>query len=318
MSTALQKLNSLRNFQSASVLKGSTFQPNDDEQEKMVIKKFSFKLVSATTKKKIRLFKEHVKQLEALKRQLNGSVNGCDEGGSVAVESESARPLSGKGLFHHHSRPSTDVGKPKFIRRGSSFFINNLKTSSSLDDINRVLNFQAISCMKNTKVIFDALSSSYKSSISFKYDYKKGKEEIDASALVNNLTASSSIVSSRLEDANQVKKKEGINILIDPSFCTGIAKIGISVTYLKPIDLNHSEEVKRVYPAWSTINHSFTLTLTQVVSTDDKLHYFAFTLMEFHRRPAQILLTAPLHPVLFPGGKGDPRSSFLWRSARCE
>eukprot|EP01036_Dinobryon_divergens_P023080 gene23080-31397_t len=129
--------------------------------------------------------------------------------------------------------------------------------------INIVDQTLAISCMKNTKVIFDALASSYKNSIFFKYDYKKGREVIDASALVSNISASSSIASNKLEDANQVKKKEGINILIDPSFCTGDAKIGISITYLKPIDLNNSEEVKRVYPAWSTINHSFTVNLTQ-------------------------------------------------------
>lgn len=262
MSAALQKLNSLRNIQSASVLKGSEFQPNEEEQERMIIKKFSSKLISATTKKRIRLYKEHVKQQEVIKRQLNGTIDdNNDEAISVVAYD---RPLSGKGSNQYSSRPNTGFAKPKLIRRGSSFFINSLKTTSSLDDINRVLNFQAISCMKNTKVIFDALASSYKNSISFKYDYKKGREEIDASALVSNISASSSIASNRLEDANQVKKKEGINILIDPSFCTGNAKIGISITYLKPIDLNNSEEVKRVYPAWSTINHSFIVNLTQV------------------------------------------------------
>jgi len=110
--------------------------------------------------------------------------------------------------------------------------------------------------------MFDAMVSSYKNSLVCKCNSRRSEEVIDASAIVGNLIQVSSITSTKLEEANQVKKKEGINLIVDPTYCSGNDRIIISVTYNKPLDLNNFEEVVKLYPAWSQVNNSFNLRLT--------------------------------------------------------
>ena len=252
----LAKLNSLRELHSNSCVKSYLFQPNEDEQQKMITKNFASRLVSASVKKRIMLYKEQLRE-ENLIRQRVQADNNSDSGHLVEnmKNSESVREPGIQVKSHTHR-----IDNSQAMRRGSSFFINSLRKSMTFDGIDIILRYQALSWMRNTKAVFEALSTSYKPSITCKYDYRKGQEEIDASAIVSNLVAASSI---KVEDPHLIKKKEGINIIMDPTFCSGNSKIGIAITYLKPIDLNNSEEVYRTYPAWSMTNNSFNLQLTQ-------------------------------------------------------
>lgn len=255
----LQRLQELRDIHRSSCINSSLFQPDDIGQEKLIVKNFAFRLVSATVKKKVKLHMESV-GVAALKRKLTG-VDQVESSPRVnTAHSRSGSPGAVTVLTIDGIRPS--------VARGTTQFIEALKKISYAGEFDQELRWQAQLFMRNARTVYEAIHTSYKPSIFIKYDYRRKHEEIDASNIVSSLIPVSSIASTpKLEDANRVNKKEGINILIDPSYCTGNKKVVLSITYLKPIDLNTAEEINKRYPIWSQANHSFTLRLTTEYST---------------------------------------------------
>jgi len=254
----LQQLQKLKFLHENSCVKSSIFQPNDEQQEKLIVKNFAAKMVSAAIKKKKKLYKEFLKDAEFKRKHLG--IEPVIEDFQV-VKLVPPPPLSIETSDDNTTLRPIDGIRPASAK-GSSHFLRALKNISSIGQFDRELRWQAETYMRNAKTMFDAMVSSYKNGLVCKCNLRRYEEVIDASAIVGNLIPVSSLSSTKLEDANQVKKKEGINLIIDPTYCSGNDRIIISITYQKPLDLNNTEEVVKLYPAWSQVNNSFNLRLT--------------------------------------------------------
>jgi len=107
------------------------------------------------------------------------------------------------------------------------------------------------------KKIFDYVCQSFDMGKLCSFHPRRLIEEIDLSQF--NIPVSLSSVT-RLEDLNQIKKKNGIMLLFDPSINTYNEMITIRIIYMKSIDLNTEEEITKHYQFSSNGNY-FHMTL---------------------------------------------------------
>jgi len=222
-------------------------QPDEEQQRDLVIATVGKKLTSELLETEAKLYLERIKENE-FRRQ---AAPEDDESSLFSEQQSDLESLEG-GILDQPETSPTVVS-----------FVDVLVNPSSSDlYLSSKIRKQAQIQMKNSKKIFDSLSSNYKNGIVIQCNHKQDYQDIDASSIAQVLAPTSSIASVKLEDANQVKKKEGILIIVDPSFNTENLKIKLQITYTKPIGLNNSEDITKSYPLWSNNDNSFKFTLS--------------------------------------------------------
>ena len=149
-----------------------------------------------------------------------------------------------------------------FSRSGNSEFVKSLRKNVSLSQFEAELKFQSENQTKNSSKVFESFSSGFKSGLFIQVNSRNKFEDLNLSSLVVS-NQMSNYSSSRLEDASSpLIKKDGMIIIVDPSFYTGEHKIKLIISFKRPIDISNHEDVTKEHFVWSTKNYSFGLKLT--------------------------------------------------------
>lgn len=165
--------------------------------------------------------------------------------------------------YHHGKENGFNSLRPSSHNGNNSEFVNSLRKNISISQFELELKNQSINQIKHSCKVFESYGFGYKSGCYLQINSKNKFEELDLSPfVVTNQPSSAS--GSRLEDtSSQLIKKEGMSILIDPSYSTGEHKVKLIISYKKQIDLSNYEDVTKDVYLWSAKNYSFGLKLTE-------------------------------------------------------
>jgi hypothetical protein len=241
----LNELDRLKKIHSSSKVVSSTFQPDDEDQKKMILHNISVKIVSFALKKEIKNYKEKVLK----KQRLQGNMSSPNKIGSRAQTAPSHRiTFAGR-----NDRPSTaSLSLPD----EKADFGSVLKSHVTADHFQEELNRQVYDKMNDAKRVFDAIYSDFSGAMRYEFSPYHSSEEIDASdyatpAVVSLLPSYNPL---KMLDDSSGKKKEGLAIIIDPTINTCGEKVTLRLTYKRPKETGE-EEVVKDHVFWSSGNY---------------------------------------------------------------
>lgn len=242
----------LHNFESSKV-NSKEFQPNEERQRLLIIKGATHRILSLAFKKETTkyVYSQRTK-LEEDKKRKNG------EEGAISVDIDASN-----GQMTKPSKPpkSLDLTKKSSqsafrdsmdVSSRTVAFANTLKVSNDSNQISSDLSVMAFDQTKDSKKLFDFICRGYDLGKSYQLNPKKIFEDIDLSSFSSNVSLANV---TKLEDLTQMKKKDGILLIFDPSTNTLGEEISIKLTYMKSIDLNTEEEVTKEYSFYSNGNY---------------------------------------------------------------
>jgi hypothetical protein len=152
------------------------------------------------------------------------------------------------------SRMSQSLSKQNNNKDGrTTSFMTTLSSNPSTDDIIREIHTQASEQLRDAKSIFESVCKSFEGGKVCQFHPKRHFEELDVSQFATNTMSIANVT--KLEDLNQMKKKDGILLLFDPSTDTQLHVATIKVSYMKSLDLNNEIEVSKEYSFWSNGNY---------------------------------------------------------------
>lgn len=294
-SSILNDLARLRHTHETSKIHSSLFQPTEAEQRKLIVRNAAKKLVDTSMKREGMKYAYHqkLKIEEELRRTEhndgNESVNSEHTGqtdvtsnqgrsssnhqqgvkmGTSRAKSSQHRKRNGSGNnrsaltsgsstmvnFDFTSRITTSLRKHAHYQGGrTNSFAATLASNTSSDDVIREIHQQATEQLRDAKCIFESICKSFEGGKVCQFHPKRPIEDLDVSAFSTNTMSISNVT--KLEDLNQMKKKDGILLLFDPSTDTQLHLATVKITYMKSLDLNNEVEVCKEYTFWSNGNY---------------------------------------------------------------
>lgn len=258
----LQELQRMEEMHGKSKIDSSKFQPNEKQQRELILHNAGARIVTLAIKRESTkyVFNQKRRFEEELRR--GEAATGADHEGShheiltrlptanstIDGENDLNRIMYSRQKSYHRLRPSSS-GHLDPNRN----FIRALRSATSADDMINELIDQAHRESKNAKCMFELLSSSFDGGVLCQFNPKKTVEEVDLSHLSTNTINYASLT--KLDNINQLKKKDGILLVLDPSINTDTRPVNLQVTYMKTIDLGVEEETTRTYTFWSNGNY---------------------------------------------------------------
>ncbi len=269
MSVILKELERLKQQHCGSNPHSSVFQPNEAEQRRLIMKNAGDRLVSVVIKREAAkyVFNQKQKLEEELKREQLELASASEEVKEEETISVKTPVSAGKSRKLMRKQPTRKGGKRYSVFRGnisSGMIISRgtrltgcLQYNTNGDAVLQELQEQGLDQYKDAKKIFDFLAQSFDTGKICQFHPRRPQEEVDLSQFNTQVSLSSV---TRLEDLNQIRKKNGIMLLFDPSINTFGETITLRVKYMKFIDLNTEEEVIKHYTFSSNGNY-FHMTL---------------------------------------------------------
>jgi hypothetical protein len=255
----LQKFQQLVHVHGHSKVDHKKFQPNEENQRKLIIHGAAHRMVYLAAKREQTkyLYAQRLKQEEEKKKTMQAD---------ILKENEERNPLSSSTNYAHaqsfhlnsqFSRKASNQNISAFrdsmdLNSKTAAFAHTLKTCRDSNRIVTELSSLAHDLTADSKKVFDFVCRGYDTGKTSQLNPKRIYEDIDLSQFSTHISLANV---TRLEDLNQMKKKDGILILFDPSLNTFGEEIKISITYMKAIDLTTEEEVTKEYSFWSNGNY---------------------------------------------------------------
>lgn len=275
-----KKLSILEEFQklklnsTSSKVDSKTFQPNDKDQKRLIVKNISSRMVSMAIKRESTkyIFSEKIKVEEEMKRKEQEQLESKDE--NSTTESSPSKPDLKRGRNEKKEKKQSSSNEESMMNRivrshstlsilrpstggfvsPNEEYANILKEGKNPQEIVSELHIQAQHQAKDSKRIFEILCSNYPSGKVVQFSPKKLTEDLDLSYLSNDNNLLANVT--KLEDLAQLKaKKEGLMIIFDPSTHSHSFKATIKITYMKSIDIATEEQVSKEYIFWSDGNY---------------------------------------------------------------
>jgi hypothetical protein len=249
----LQQLQKLKEAHASSKVNSAAFQPDEKHQKALIFKndqkrEEAKRLMEA----KLREADEKQKETDVLKNQLSSSSQGRTE----AAERPQTAPMGGGAATVGRSKSfkfSVNDGiRPKtsgsVLGGGHVPFDSVLKSSSVEGQFSKELKTQVEHQAQDSKRIFDALLHHFKGGgVGCQFSAKRDFEVIDVTAIAASSNVRPLTGNLRLEDMNNMKKKDGIALLFDPCTDTGSAEVTVRIHFQKALDLVTFENCSRDY-----------------------------------------------------------------------
>lgn len=265
----LKELERLKTKHATSKVTSAAFQPDEKDQKELIIKNGQRKEEEKRLIE-LKLKEADVKLKEAakLKNQDNNTAMQAAAEGEDSLRPDRAQTApsmisSGKlarsksFVFAVNERPQTSAGETTGDK--SCAFDAVLKSASG--HFSEELKLQVDQQARDSKKIFDSLVPHFKTGgVGCQFSVKRDFEVID----INNVVAanhSNNHAAIKLGDINNMKKKDGIALIFDPTIDTGGSVVKIRVYFQKAIDLVSEESCSRDYTFHSNGNY-FGLHLT--------------------------------------------------------
>lgn len=248
----------------SSKINSRLFQPNAEEQRMLIIKNMSKRMINAMIKKETKKVRERIKVRTIRMSQRADALEQYSKMYAVPSSMRSNLDLPRMFVSPRSTRPtSCGVTINGVVKR--SEFADVLKSHLTTEEFDAQLKRQFTHLVSDPKVVFDAISTSFKHGISFTFHPKNQYEEIDCSPFFETVSALAAIQS--LEDLHKnIKKREGIAIILDPTLNTGGQKVSLRVTYVRKND-EADEETSKEHVIYSDGNY-FGLEMTAEVDTN--------------------------------------------------
>lgn len=313
MATApiLQELQRLRELHSTSKVVSSTFQPKEAEQKRLIARVSASKLVNVALKR------EKAKYIYSEKSRIEGELKRGEHAGD-GTGSEGMRPFTTPArasnlspiLYSqksfHRLRPSTSGHS--VVEGKTSGFARVLKSAVSSEDVADELQEQAYQEAKNAKKMFDLISSNTDLGVVCQFSPKRPLQEVDVSHLVSAPALSSSTSSNKLDALTQLRKKDGILIVFDPSTSTEARVITLKIRFMKTVDIGVEELTEKEVSFCSNGNYFGLRLMKEIYRSNSEM---SSTLLTGKTSTVRVMLPGwmPCPPVFIPS---TAKCSFHW------
>jgi hypothetical protein len=270
----LKDLERLKLKHATSKVSSTSFQPDEKQQKVLKVENQKKReeekaLIEKKLKEKDESLKEQEKEkslpmdgqsLDSNMQQVSGRVSTAPAYASIG---RATKLFPGTG-----SRPSSrEVQRPHTAGADPIVDQERIPFNEALKYLNDTFKAELQHCVvqeaNDAKKIFDSVVQHYKGGVVCQFSPKRPFEVIDISALPSSRDAGISTGGTlKLEDINNIKKKDGMALFFDP--CTNVSSCVVEIRcyFQKAIDLVSEESCAKCYQFHSNGNY-FSLTLSE-------------------------------------------------------
>lgn len=257
----LKELERLKTKHATSKVTSAAFQPDEKDQKELIIKNGQRKEEEKRLIE-LKLKEADVKLKEAakVKNQDNTATPADGEDSLRPDRAQTAPSMTSSGklarsksfVFAVNERPQTSAGETTGDK--SCAFDAVLKSASG--HFSQELKLQVDQQARDSKKIFDSLITHFKAGgVGCQFSVKRDFEVIDINNVVAANHSTNSHATMKFGDINNMKKKDGIALIFDPTIDTGGSVVKIRVYFQKAIDLVTEESCSRDYSFHSNGNY---------------------------------------------------------------
>ncbi len=342
----LEELERLKAIHGGSKVQSTLFQPDETQQRKLIIGNAATKIVSLSMKRECMKYVYHQKMKIEEEMRRNECQDGTESVNSEQTtetishhaQHNAKKTNSGRGKSSQQRKKnggsnrtySSGIGsstmikfdisdrmlskhiKPRVKSGGTlgrtTSLITTLSSNISTDDIIREIHQQAAEQLRDAKSIFECIVRSFDSGKICQFHPKRLFEDLDVSLYSTNTMSISNVT--KLEDLSQMKKKDGILLIFDPSTDTQLHLATLKVSYMKSLDLNNEVEVSKEFTFWSNGNYYGLKFMREFVkSTKQSNRAYAPPLLNKGATPPRAFISRAVSSSSFVGDGVDEGSS---------